>query len=245
MAAGASQRVELQTDWADPVYWGPLSPKLYTLAVEVTDSASGQKLDLLRERFGFRECWIENGRIMFNGAPVRLKGSNCGGGGGTVGGDDVQWTRGSDGMEDFLDEFGCLTGLYTLGGLGNTPSRHNIERDVFWETERKNVLAGAAQYVNHPCLIAWDCSNEWLGFCSYGGGDPLFGARRFKTVADALMAYDPAGGSSSMATATLWGCGTRWRNITWFRAGQQRHATATRDTCPTAGSGGRWTGVQP
>jgi uncharacterized protein YecT (DUF1311 family) len=129
---------------------------------------------------------------MLNGVPVRLKGSNCGGGGGTVGADDVQWTRGSDGMEDFLDEFGCLTGLYTLGGLGNTPSRHNIERDVYWEIERKNVLAGAAQYVNHPCLIAWDLSNEWLSYCSYGGGDPLFGARRFKTVADALMAYDPS-----------------------------------------------------
>ena len=187
-----SKPVSLDAPWADPVLWGPSSPKLYTLAVEVTESSSGQKLDLLRERFGFRECWIENGRIMLNGVPVRLKGSNCGGGGGTVGGDDVQWTRGSDGMEDFLDEFGCLTGLYTLGGLGNTPSRHNIERDVFWETERRNVLAGAAQFVNHPCLIAWDLSNEWLGYCVYSGGDPLFGARRFKTVADALMAYDPS-----------------------------------------------------
>jgi hypothetical protein len=187
-----SKPVDTEAAWAEPVLWGPASPKLYTLAVEVTDSATGQKLDLLRERFGFRECWIENGRIMLNGVPVRLKGSNCGGGGGTVGGDDVQWTRGSDGMEDFLDEFGCLTGLYTLGGLCNTPSRHNIERDVYWEFEKKNVLAGAAQYVNHPCLIAWDLSNEWLGYCSYGGGDPLFGARRFKTVGEALMAYDPS-----------------------------------------------------
>ena len=190
--AGTSKPVDLDARWADPVLWGPGSPKLYTLAVEVVDGSSGQKLDLLRERFGFRECWIQNGRIMLNGVPVRLKGSNCGGGGGTVGGDDVQWTRGSDGMEDFLDEFGCLTGLYTLGGLCNTPSRHNIERDVYWDAERKNVLAGAAQYVNHPCLIAWDLSNEWLSFCSYGGGDPLFGARRFKAVADSLMAYDPS-----------------------------------------------------
>lgn len=192
LAAGASKELNLAKPWEKPVFWGPGSPKLYTLAVEVVDAATGQRLDLLKERFGFRESWIQNGRIMLNGAPVRLKGSNCGGGEGTVGGDDVQWTRGSDGKEDFLDEYGVLTGFYTLGGLGNTPSRHNVERDIFWEIETKNVLAGAAQYVNHPCIIAWDLSNEWLSFLSYGGGDPLAGARRFKAVGDALLAYDPS-----------------------------------------------------
>ena len=192
LAAGASRPLTLAAPWTNPVFWGPDSPKLYTLAVEVTDAETGQRLDLLKERFGFRDCWVENGRIMLNGAPVRLKGSNCGGGGGMLPGDDVQWTRGSDGAEDFLDEFGCLAGFYTLGGLGNTPSRHNVERDIFWEIETKNVLAGASQYVNHPCLIAWDLSNEWLSFLSYGGGDPLFGARRFKAVGDALTAYDPS-----------------------------------------------------
>lgn len=192
LPAGTRKSLTLAAPWAKPVCWGPNSPQLYTLAVEVTDAQTGQRVDLLKERFGFRECWVENGRIILNGAPVRLKGSNCGGGGGILPGDDVQWTRGSDGAEDFLDEFGCLAGFYTLGGLGNTPSRHNVERDLFWELETKNVLAGAAQYVNHPCLIAWDLSNEWLSFLSYGGGDPLFGARRFKAVGDALTAYDPS-----------------------------------------------------
>jgi Tfp pilus assembly protein PilF len=192
LAPGESKPLVLAAPWADPVLWGPGSPKLYTLSVDVTDAASGRRCDQLRERFGFRECWIEHGRIMLNGAPVRLKGSNCGGGGGILPGDQVQWTRGSDGAEDFLDEFGCLAGYYTLGGLGNTPSRHNVERDIFWQIETQNVLAGAAQYVNHPCLIAWDLSNEWLSFLSYGGGDPLFGARRFKAVGDALLAYDPS-----------------------------------------------------
>jgi hypothetical protein len=192
LPAGARKLLSLGVPWTNPVFWGPGSPKLYTLAIAVTDAESGQRLDLFKERFGFRDCWIENGRIMLNGAPVRLKGSNCGGGGGILPGDDVQWTRGSDGAEDFLDEFGCLAGFYTLGGLGNTPSRHNVERDIFWEIETKNVLDGASQYVNHPCLIAWDLSNEWLSFLSYGGGDPLFGARRFKAVGDALTAYDPS-----------------------------------------------------
>ena len=192
LAAGADKPLSFTAPWADPVLWGPGSPKLYTLAVETNDAASGQRLDLLRERFGFRECWIQNGRFMFNGVPVRLKGSNCQGGNGLVGSDDVQWTRGSDGMEHYLDEAGCLTGYYTLGGLGNTPSRHNVESNSYWEIETKNVLAGARQYMNHPCLIAWDLSNEWLSFLDYGGGDPLAGARRFKGVGDALTALDPS-----------------------------------------------------
>ena len=46
--------------------------------------------------------------------------------------------------------------------------------------------------MNHPSLIAWDLSNEWLSYLDYGGGDPLMGARRFKAVGDALAAMDPS-----------------------------------------------------
>ena len=240
LPAGASKPLTLAAPWANPVFWGPGSPKLYTLAVEVTDAESGQRLDLLRERFGFRDCWVENGRIMLNGAPVRLKGSNCGGGGGILPGDDVQWTRGSDGAEDFLDEFGCLAGFYTLGGLGNTPSRHNVERDIFWEIETKNVLAGAAQYVNHPCLIAWDLSNEWLSFLSYGGGDPLFGARRFKAVGDALTAYDPSRWILYDGDGDLHGL---WNTFAEHYMIPYTGNARTRRICPTAASGGSWTRI--
>lgn len=187
---GGSKRLTFTAPWAHPVLWGPESPKLYTLAVELSDAATGQRLSLLRERFGFRESWIQGNHIMFNGAPVRLKGSTCQGGQGVFGGDDVQWSRGTE-VPDFMDESGCPASWY-LGGLGNTPSRHNVERDVFWETETQNVLAGAAQYANHACIIAWDLSNEWLSFLDYGGGDRMAGNRRFKAVADALSAYDPS-----------------------------------------------------
>ena len=85
LAAGADKKVQLSAPWANPVYWGPDSPKLYTMVIETADASTGERLDLLRERFGFRECWIENGRFVFNGGTVRLKGSNCQGGGGLVG----------------------------------------------------------------------------------------------------------------------------------------------------------------
>ena len=142
LAAGADRPLAFAAPWANPVLWGPDSPKLYTLAVETTTPRPVSGWTCLRERFGFRECWIENGRFMFNGVPVRLKGSNCQGGDGLVGSDDVQWTRGSDKMEDYLDESGILAGYYTLGGLGNTPSRHNVESDSYWEIETDNVWPG-------------------------------------------------------------------------------------------------------
>ncbi len=54
--------VELETAWADPRLWGPSDPHLYALAVEITDLATGKRLDWRRDRFGFRESWIEGGR---------------------------------------------------------------------------------------------------------------------------------------------------------------------------------------
>ena len=175
--------------WSDPVLWGPGSAKLYTLAVETRDAATGKRLDLLRERFGFRECWVDGDRLYFNGAPVRLKGSTCQGGGGVNVG-DVQWSRGTP-YPDFMDEFGYLVS-FSMAAIFNSSSRHNVDRDQFWQSARRNVLAGAARYGNHPSIIAWDLSNEWLSFLDYGGGDPQKGARRFQALGRALKEFDPS-----------------------------------------------------
>jgi hypothetical protein len=185
---GVTKPLRFSRAWTDPVLWGPGSAKLYVMTIETADAATGKRLDLLRERFGFRETWVEKGRIYFNGAPIRLKGTTTGEAGG-VNRSDVQWSRGTD-IPDFMDEFGYLANQ-GLAGIFNSSSRHNVERDVFWETAARNVLAGAALHGNHPCIISWDLSNEWLSFLDYGGGDPMAGARRFKTLADTLTALDP------------------------------------------------------
>jgi hypothetical protein len=177
----------LTKPWADPILWGPASPKLLTVAVETVDAATGRHLDLLRERFGFRESWVDKGRLYFNGAQVRFKGSTCQGGGGVNIG-DIQWSRGTE-FPDFMDEFGYPVS-WPLASIFNSSSRHNVDRDLFWETAQRNVLAGAALYGNHPCILAWDLSNEWLCFLDYGGGDPMKAARRFKTLDDALKRLD-------------------------------------------------------
>lgn len=184
-----SAPVSFTKSWANPELWGPGSPKLYSVAIEIVDTTAGKRLDLLRERFGFRESWVNKDRVYFNGAPVRMKGSTCQGGGG-VSSDDIQWSRGTQ-IPDFMDEFGYLVSQW-IGGLANQSSRHNVERDVFWETAQRNVLAAAKRQANHPCIIAWDLSNEWLSFLDYGGGDPMKGAKRFKALDDALKEFDPS-----------------------------------------------------
>lgn len=199
--------------WSDAVLWRPGNPKLYTMAVEVCDAGSGKRLDLLRVRFGFRESWLENGRIVFNGLPVRLKGSNTHGGNGVLNADDVQWIRGScregDDYFSFMDEFGYLMNCM-ISGLVNTSSRHNVTRDVFWEHAQRGALANVARLGNHPSVIAWCLSNEWLSFLDFGGGDPMVGANRFKTLADAVRAVDPSRWAHFSGDGDLNGL---WNNI--------------------------------
>lgn len=186
---GQTLPLSLTQTWKDPVLWGPENPKLYTLSVETLDAATGHRLDLLRERFGFRECWVDKDRLYFNGTPVRLKGSTCQGGGGVNIG-DVQWSRGTP-YPDLMDEFGYPVSV-PLAAIYNSSSRHNVDHDLFWANARRNVLAGAAWYGNHPSIIAWDLSNEWLSYLDYGGGDPKKGARRFQALDRALKELDPS-----------------------------------------------------
>ncbi len=91
---------------------------------------------------------------------------------------------------DYYDEFGYLASE-ALADITNTSSKHNVERDAFWQSAAVNVLAGAKRLQNHPSIIAWDISNEWLGFLGYGGGDPMLGGKRFKTLTNTLNKQDP------------------------------------------------------
>lgn len=184
---GASTKVTFDKPWTNPRLWSPGDPHLYVLALETTDIATGKRLDLARERFGFRESWIRGNRLYFNGAPVRLKGTTTPW---TVGADcDYQLARGCD-IYDYLDEFGYLT-TTPLGAVYNSSSKHNVEQDVFWEAARQNVLAAAKRIQNHPSIIAWDLSNEWLCFLDYSGGDPLLGAKRLRSLTEVLLQQDP------------------------------------------------------
>ena len=187
MEPGRPEQLAFEKQWSHPRLWSPQDPHLYVLAVETIDAESGQRLELARERFGFRESWIEGPRIFFNGHPVKFKGLTTPPTTGIHA--DYQLSRGTS-APDYFDEFGyacseMITGVY------NTPSRHNVERDAFWETAGKNMLVAAQRLQNHPCILVWDLSNEWLGGLGYTGADPMLGAKRFKRLSEQIGRQDP------------------------------------------------------
>jgi hypothetical protein len=189
--AGESKPLEFSKEWPNPRLWSWEQPNLYVLAVEVTDAKTGKQLDLARERFGFRETWLEGGQLFFNGLPVRLK---CAGCYPPPSIDilrkcDIQVTRGAH-DPDFGDETGLMSSQLVTE-LVNTGSKYNVESDAFWE----NTRAGAQDVVrrgwNHPSIIAWDLSNEWYGYAAYTGCDMKQAAERFKSVANVVEKLDP------------------------------------------------------
>ena len=185
---GKSQTLVFEKPWPDAHLWCPADPYLYVLQLDVTD-ADGKLVDRSYERFGFRESWIDGPNVMFNGQPMKVKGFTCGAVEGIACGDALL-SRGTHGIVDYYDEFGYLASE-ALADITNTSSKHNVERDAFWQSAAVNVLAGAKRLQNHPSIIAWDISNEWLGFLGYGGGDPMLGGKRFKTLTNTLNKQDP------------------------------------------------------
>ena len=180
---GESKPLELTKEWLNPKLWSWNEPNLYVMAVELTDADTGKRLDLARERFGFRESWIQGGQLYFNGLPVRLKGISAP----FLSSDqnrkyDVQLGRGAR-DPDYADEIGELT-TDLITGVTNSVCQYNIESDPFWEACRTNAQAAMRREWNHPSVIAWDLSNEW-----FNGQD--LAIQRFKGVSDTVEKLDP------------------------------------------------------
>ncbi len=178
--------LELEAPWKNPRLWGPYDPHLYVLAVEVTDLATGARLDWRRERFGFRESWIAGNQILFNGTPIRPKGAgiitrlNPDG--------ECRLVRGLGG--DWADEIGC-PGYRNITLLYNSSSQHNAERAEFWNAAQSNAQLSMKRLWNSPSVQAWDLSNEWLCFATHVVNDILVPARHMKRLSDGVRAADP------------------------------------------------------
>ena len=65
----------LEARVANPAKWTAETPRLYTLVVSLHDP-SGALIEAVSTRVGFREIEIRDGRMLVNGAPVRLRGVN-------------------------------------------------------------------------------------------------------------------------------------------------------------------------
>jgi len=66
---GEEKIIKISQHWENPILWSPDNPELLLLRIFL-NSEEGK--DIYEERFGFREFWIENNRILMNGYPVRI-----------------------------------------------------------------------------------------------------------------------------------------------------------------------------
>ncbi|MCD6361115.1 MAG: hypothetical protein J7M38_09640, partial [Armatimonadetes bacterium] len=162
-------------------YWSPEDPQLYHL--DTTLETGGEALDLHRIRFGFREFWIEGGRFMLNGVPVRLLGeSNI---------PSHSWR-----MEFWRKDFMLAYWRAMKDGLGMNAARVHasigaeaifdaadevgvmlIDQSSIWSVGSRWYAAGGQRFLdntraefaewvrrdrNHPSVVIWDVENEMV-----------------------------------------------------------------------------------
>ena len=72
---GATEMLKLSQRISSPGQWSAEKPNLYTLLLRL-DDASGNTVEILQHKVGFRQLDIIDGILHVNGVPVRLKGVN-------------------------------------------------------------------------------------------------------------------------------------------------------------------------
>jgi beta-galactosidase len=75
ISGGKELSVKLGQEIINPLKWTAETPNLYTLSIELIDP-SGQVLEAISSKTGFREVEIRNGQLLFNGKAIDIKGTN-------------------------------------------------------------------------------------------------------------------------------------------------------------------------
>jgi beta-galactosidase len=75
VSAESESTLDFEQRVANPRKWSAEEPNLYTLLVTLRDSA-GRALETIPWRVGFKTSEIKDGRILFNGKPIMIKGAN-------------------------------------------------------------------------------------------------------------------------------------------------------------------------
>ena len=196
--------VELLVDWPDFRMWTPQDPYLYHLEVELLDEA-GKVVDRARQRFGFREVWIDTRKpgeptIMMNGQPLCFYGYGLWP---LYGHPKEHWieqirqgpwrrltgcrTHALDAPESFFeacDETGFLVVCETS----------LLQEAPYWrEATWRQVFHQYAKWViskrNHPSIVIWSMDNE---ACHAGLPAPHVASMPWlKKLCDQYHALDP------------------------------------------------------
>ncbi len=72
---GPRKTGRIKTKVENPLLWTAETPNLYTLHIQLEDS-TGNVVEQVIQKIGFRSIRIDNGEFLVNGKPVRLRGAN-------------------------------------------------------------------------------------------------------------------------------------------------------------------------
>lgn len=75
LAGSGRSMLNLKTTVAGPRHWTAETPALYTLLITVKNE-SGQTLEVISDKIGFRTVEIKNARLLVNGRAITIKGTN-------------------------------------------------------------------------------------------------------------------------------------------------------------------------
>jgi len=173
LGAGEIRTVRVSQKWEGYIPWSPETPQLYHLGVRLIEK--GKVADETRERFGFREIWIEGHRILLNGSPIRLYGE--------WGHKDHfsffrpeyirQWYRMLKDLHmnyirthtyphpriflDLADEMGIFVSLESGWFFSGSQA---LDKPELWRNAEDHVRAIVGRDKNHPSVVLWSVGNE-------------------------------------------------------------------------------------
>ena len=190
----AGGRASLRLKVPNPTPWSPESPALHT----VTVATSG---DAVTERFGLRTVEARDGRILLNGAPVKLMGYNRHESDPDIGPalgpqqhlQDLRllremhcnFIRGchypqNQGFLDLCDQMGLFVWEEALGWGNQGPQ---LGDRVFFDHQVEAVRAMVRESINHPSVILW-------GFLNEGASDAPTARPLYRKLADTIREED-------------------------------------------------------
>lgn len=167
--------------WPDVRTWTPDDPALYDLDVRVDGDAL---IDAYRQRFGFREVWVDGDKFMLNGIPILLKRDTEINNRLIRSDDDIRTLfrrfrrRGINGMRvptsvlsrwaDIADEEGLLISSFSNANRDKAGS----VADDWWDAMGDHLREHVRQFRNHPSIVCWGVANEFGSFYGLRGESP-------------------------------------------------------------------------
>ena len=203
-AVGRDGGWEISAAFPDAHCWSPEDPHLYVLRVSLREGRAGPAVDVLNERFGFKEFWIEGPDFYLNGVKRHLLATSCWPPSRPESLEFVrraiqywkdancvafrqhtqpwrkQWT-------EVADEMGMM--MIIEAAMWTDSGHHAYEDERFWDIYRDHLLRMVKRDRNNASVIMWSLENEFL----HVGNDRWFPdlERKLAELGPIVKAFDP------------------------------------------------------